>query len=146
MTATPLPYEAAAEQARTVLDASANLELDRLTRPGLAMLVGQLQQALRQLLTAQVTVYEARWDTEIIGRYATRAAARAACETDAAREPNQQQEPDDGSRRVLGWVPDHGGPDAAEDLIAFVVPPGPAAEPTDESTTGYTITPRTLET
>lgn len=137
MTHTSTPYEAATEQARTVLDASAGLELDRLSRPGLAMLVGQLQQALRQLLDSPPVLFEARWDNELIGRYATREAAREACVTDARRAGPDQLGPD----TVPTWRTDQ---DGTEDLLTWEVPPGaqdPAAGP---DPTGYTVTPITV--
>jgi hypothetical protein len=126
----PTSYEAAAEQARTVLDASTELDLDRLTRPGLAMLVGQLQQALRQLLDAPPVLYEARWDDQPIARHASREAARAACVTDARRTPDQL-----GPDAALAWQTD----DGTDDLVIWTG----AHDTTRPDPTGYSVHPLT---
>ncbi|MDG9703733.1 hypothetical protein [Streptomyces sp. DH37] len=76
-----------------------------------------------------VTVYEAQYDTERLGLYTNRAAARQHCLADVQREAA----PPDG---FTSWVPDHGD-DAPEDLLVF--------SPGDESgvCTGYSVIPVT---
>ena len=84
---------------------------------------------------AEVTIYRASHDSIVMGHYTNREAARAHCETYVRREF--------GTACTLGWVPDHGGEDAPEELSVF----GPETDGDgvpDETCTGYIVTPLTV--
>ncbi|MDQ0943317.1 hypothetical protein [Streptomyces sp. V1I1] len=75
---------------------------------------------------AELTIYRASHESIVFGRYTNRAAARAHCETLVRREVGEDV--------FLGWVPDHGGEDAPEELCTGE----------DVECTGYVVTPLTV--
>jgi hypothetical protein len=75
---------------------------------------------------AELVIYRAEHETIVFGRYTNREAARAHCEALLRREV--------GDAVFLGWVPDHGGDDAPEELCLGE----------DVECTGYVVTPLTV--
>lgn len=73
--------------------------------------------------TPGLVVYRASHESLILGHYLGRAEARRHCETLMRREV--------GAEAFLGWVPDHGGGDAPEELCLGL----------DVECTGYLVTP-----
>lgn len=73
--------------------------------------------------TPPLTVFRASHDSIVMDLYATREAARKHCETELRREV--------GDEVFLGWVPDHGGDDAPEELCTGE----------DVICSGYVVTP-----
>ncbi|NYV73656.1 hypothetical protein [Streptomyces sp. UH6] len=74
-----------------------------------------------------VTIYRASYDGSEMGLYTSREAARAHCETLLRREVGEEM--------LLGWVPDHGGGDAPEELCTGH----------DVECSGYWIAPVTVQ-
>jgi hypothetical protein len=72
---------------------------------------------------AELTIYRASHESIVMGRYTNRNAARKHCETVLRRELGEDV--------FLGWVPDHGGDDAPEELCIGE----------DFECSGYVVTP-----
>jgi hypothetical protein len=88
----------------------------------------QLLAAARGVDDEPVTVYRASFDGSEMGLYTSREAARAHCETLLRREVGEEM--------FLGWVPDHGGSEAPEELCTGH----------DVECSGYWVAPVTAQT
>ncbi|MER8042733.1 hypothetical protein [Streptomyces sp. NPDC094032] len=110
---------------------------ERLAHRGADLAEAQVHATLSTLLPVlapvDLTVFRASLNSLPLGLYTTREAARAHCEVLVRR---------DTTGGYLGWVPDHGGNDASEDLVVFG-PDGDADGPV-ETITGYLVTPLTV--
>ena len=82
----------------------AEVEIHEQVAPAVEWLLNRIAE----LEAAQGTVFRASHDSIVMGHYTTREAAREHCETVLRREI--------GDDVWIGWVPDHGGEDAPEEL------------------------------
>lgn len=115
-----------ARQALPVADPAGALVLAQLsTTHAVLALVDKFTQtdAKESAIPPELTVYRASHETLPLGHYLNRAAARRHCEVLMRREV--------GAEAFLGWVPDHGGDDAPEELCLG----------RDVECTGYIVTP-----